>query len=95
MLNDLPGGRSVTGRVANCLPLGSDGKYFLIGVALFTTGNVWGIANPPEDWKVEASAAASSNPNNDLEDAAKLTVNKQVWPYNLFQDGAESRPGRK
>ncbi|HVH78285.1 MAG TPA: hypothetical protein VM782_02755, partial [Stellaceae bacterium] len=36
MINDLPGGGSVTGHVANCLPLGHDG--FLIGVSLDTQG---------------------------------------------------------
>src|SRR5579864_5289082 len=50
MLSGLPGGGSVTARVANCLPLGSDGKFFLIGASLYTHGNVWGIADPPEDW---------------------------------------------
>src|SRR5882757_4859759 len=50
MLSGLPGGGSVTARVANCLPLGSDGRYFLIGAALYTHGNVWGIADPPADW---------------------------------------------
>src|SRR6266852_4811054 len=49
MLSGLPGGGSVTARVANCLPLGNDGKYFLIGASLYTHGNVWGIANPPAD----------------------------------------------
>ena len=34
MIGDLPGGSTVTARVANCLPLGEDGKYFLIGAAL-------------------------------------------------------------
>ncbi|MGB9362759.1 MAG: hypothetical protein WCA99_14210, partial [Candidatus Sulfotelmatobacter sp.] len=33
LLSDLPGGGSASGRVANCLPLGKDGKQFLIGVA--------------------------------------------------------------
>src|SRR5579885_2142316 len=37
MFNDLPGGGSVTARVANCLPLGSDG--YLIGAALYNPGN--------------------------------------------------------
>ena len=54
MLSDLPGGSSVTARVANCLPLGNDGKYFLIGAALYTHGNVWGIVDPPEDWNIAA-----------------------------------------
>ena len=44
----------MTARVANCLPLGNDGKYFLIGASLYTHGNVWGIADPPEDWDVAA-----------------------------------------
>ena len=98
MLSGLPGGGSVTARVANCLPLGSDGKYFLIGASLYTQGNVWGIADPPEDWSVTAqSAAAPPSANSDPanEDAPKLTVNKKVWPYNLFSEGAEAHPGRK
>ena len=54
MLSDLPAGGSVTARVANCLPLGSDGKYFLIGASLYTQGNVWGIA----DQRVRGGAKA-------------------------------------
>lgn len=92
MINDLPGGGSVTGRVANCLPLGHEG--FLIGVSLYTQGNVWGIANPPEDWNTGKSAAAGAV-KNETEDAAKVTVNKKVWPYNLFSEGVEAHPGRK
>jgi hypothetical protein len=91
MISDVPGGGSVTARVANCLPLGNDGKFFLIGVALYTHGNVWGIANPPEDWNVGAQSADSSNPaNSDTESSPKLTVNKKVWPYNLFSEGVEA-----
>src|ERR1700722_4390890 len=45
LLNKLPGGGSASGRVASCLPLGGDGKYFLIGVALYNHGNVWGITD--------------------------------------------------
>jgi hypothetical protein len=93
MLNDLPGGGSVTGHVANCLPLGHDG--FLIGVSLYTPGNVWGIANPPEDWNVGAKAAAAGAANASGEGAPQLTVNKKVWPYNLFSEGVEVHPGRK
>jgi hypothetical protein len=98
MINDLPGGGSVTGRVANCLPLGSDGKYFLIGVALYTHGNVWGIANAPEDWNVvaksdPAAARPSVAPAN--VSAPKINVQKKTWPYNLFEEGAETHTGRK
>jgi hypothetical protein len=96
MINDLPGGGSVTGRVANCLPLGNDGKYFLIGVSLYTHGNVWGIANPPQDWSTAAGhdptsqKAASATPSG-----PGTTAQKKVWPYNLFSEGAESPTGRK
>lgn len=91
MINDLPGGGSVTGHVASCLPLGNDGKYFLIGVSLYTHGNVWGIANPPEDWKSDASSADSSNPAGSSVGApGKLTVNQKVWPYNHFTEGVEN-----
>jgi len=96
MLSGLPGGGSVTGRVANCLPLGSDGRYFLIGVALYTHGNVWGIADPPEDWKEASKGDPAPSPaNSGAASAPKLKVNKKVWPYNLFSEGAEAHPGRK
>ena len=116
LLSELPGGGSVTARVVNCLPLGSDGKYFLIGASLYTHGNVWGIANPPEDWRLAElnypapnsapSSAAKSAPSPVAVPAAssaqaapanapQLTVNKKVWPYNRFEEGAEVHPGRK
>jgi hypothetical protein len=68
LLADLPGGASASGRVASCLPLGKDGKQFLIGVALYNPANVWGIANPPEDWNCGAAAPGAG---------------KEEWPYNL------------
>ena len=100
MLSELPGGGSVTARVANCVPMGSDGKYFLIGASLYTHGNVWGIANPPEDWNLAAKndpvpKAPSSSATTATESAPKLTVQKKSWPYNLFSEGAETHPGRK
>src|ERR1700741_5685412 len=51
LLDGLPGGVHVNARVANCLALGTDGKFFLLGLALESPGNVWGIKNPPADWK--------------------------------------------
>ena len=96
MLSGLPGGGSVTAKVANCLPLGNDGKYFLIGASLYTHGNIWGIANPPADW----AEAAQDTPSPEQAASApasapKVTVNKKAWPYNLFSEGAEAHPGRK
>jgi hypothetical protein len=96
MLTGLPGGGSVTARVANCLPLGNDGKFFLIGASLYTHGNVWGIADPPEDW----NAAAENDPEPDAANSSpaaspKLVVNKKVWPYNLPAEGNGTRARRK
>jgi hypothetical protein len=96
MLSGLPGGGSVTARVANCLPLGNDGKFFLIGVSLYTHGNVWGIADPPEDWSAAAdSDPAPRSPQSAPENASKLIVNKKVWPYNLPVEGNGTRSRRK
>ncbi len=95
MISDLPGGGSVTARVANCLPLGNDGNSFLIGAALYTHGNVWKIANPPEDWDVAQTAPAPGPARADADNSPKLTVNKKVWPYNLFSEGVEAHPRRK
>ena len=96
MINDLPGGGSVTGRVANCLPLGSDGKQFLIGVSLYTHGNVWGIDNAPEDWNVAAkSDPVAPQPKTAAASAPKVTVQKKAWPYNVFAQGAEAPLGRR
>src|SRR5438270_8292733 len=95
MLSGLPGGGSVTARVANCLPLGNDGKFFLIGASLYTHGNIWGIANPPQDWNVAqddpAPAATSAEPAR----VPAVSVSKKVWPYNLFPQGTEAHRGRK
>ena len=96
MLTGLPGGGSVTARVANCLPLGSDGKFFLIGVSLYTHGNVWGIADPPEDWDVAVKSDPAPGPaNSALASAPQLVVNKKVWPYNLSAEGHGTRSRRK
>lgn len=95
LLNDLPGGGSVTARVANCLPLGDDGKWFLIGAALYTHGNVWGILDPPEDWSVAAQNTPAPNPMTDTGSVPTLKVSKKSWPYNLFSKGNEAHPGRK
>ena len=96
MIHDLPGGGSVTARVANCLLLGSDGQYFLVGASLYTQGNVWQIANPPEDWNIAAANAPAPNiASSEADDAAKVTVNKKAWPYNLFTEGVEAHPRRK
>lgn len=91
LLADLPGGGSASARVATCLPLGNDAKYFLIGVALYNPGNVWGIANPPEDWN------SAPNPAPAPTDGGTNVPSKKnaAWPYNLFSARGEAHPGRK
>ena len=91
LLSNLPGGTSASARVANCLPLGNDGKCFLIGVALYNHGNVWGIADPPEDWNCVSNPSAAST-NASGQTAAK---SEDAWPYNLFSAHGEAHPGRK
>ena len=98
LLGDLPRGGTTSGRVASCLPLGSDGKYFLIGVALYNHGNFWGIANPPADWGIapQNSASPSDQSANVADNSARRpAVSKQAWPYNLFSSSAENHPGKK
>jgi hypothetical protein len=90
LLKDLPGGASVSARVATCLPLGNDGKFFLIGVALYNHGNVWGITDPPEDWSCASTPATA--PTGGTTAASK---SKTAWPYNLFSGQGEAHPGRK
>ena len=91
MLSDLPGGGSASARVANCLPLGNDGKYFLIGVSLYNHGNVWGISNPPQDWNCPSNSAANTTSKTD-----KAAIkSKEVWPYNLFSGHGETLPKRR
>ena len=92
LFGNLPGGGSASGRVANCLPLGNDGKYFLIGVALYNHGNVWGIVDPPEDWNCDATPSATPRPS----DAGKIPAkSNNVWPYNKFSNQGEARPRKK
>lgn len=104
MISDLPGGGSVTAHVANCVPMGNDGKYFLVGASLYTHGNVWGIANPPEDWSVASSndpkptttpATATQNHKVIAGTTSAAASPKKTWPYNLFSEGAESSLGRR
>jgi hypothetical protein len=95
LLNDLPSGGSASARVATCLPLGNDQKFFLIGVALYNHANVWGITNPPEDWNCSSSltAAVAAGADKNADKAPAKSGN--AWPYNLFSDQGEAHPGRK
>lgn len=87
LLSNLPGGASASARVASCLPLGHDGKQFLIGVSLYNPGNIWGIPNPPQDWNCDPGTAASYG--------NRTSKSGSVWPYNVFSAQGEAHPGRK
>jgi hypothetical protein len=95
LLSDLPGGGNASARVANCLPLGSDGKYFLIGVSLYNPGNVWGIANPPADWNCASTPNPASTAETKAPANSKPANSKNTWPYNLFSGQGEAHPSRK
>ncbi len=88
LLDGLPGGAQVNARVANCLPLGTDGRFFLLGLALESPGNVWGIQKPPADW---SDAAEGITPAAPVEDPVK----KKNWPYSMFSQKGEAHPGRR
>jgi hypothetical protein len=87
LLDGLPGDVQVTARVANCLPLGNDGKWYLLGLALDEPGNIWGITEPPDDW----AQAPEPAPLASAEDPIK----KKNWPYSLFSQRGEAHPGRR
>src|SRR5581483_6746108 len=87
-LGDLPTGKA-TATVANCVPLGTGAKFWLVGLALHEPGNVWGIRPAPADWGTEplAMAAAAS--------ASKSASKSGEWPYTEFSPRGEFHPGRK
>ena len=47
LLDELPRGAKAAARVANCVPLGTEGKYWLVGIALDEPGNIWCIRPAP------------------------------------------------
>jgi hypothetical protein len=90
-LSDLPGGGSVTARVASCVRLGNDAEHFLVGVSLYTHGNVWGISDPPADWDCATQGDSSTGNASQAEPgAAKQASSKGSWPYNMFSEKAEA-----
>jgi hypothetical protein len=92
-LEDLPTGKNATARVANCVPLGTGAKYWLVGLALDQPENIWGIHPAPADWgsepKADAVAVAAVGA------AVSIPAKKNEWPYSQFSDKGEFHPGRK
>jgi hypothetical protein len=89
-LDDLPIGKSVTARVANCVPLGTGGQWWMVGIALDEPGNVWGIHPAPADWGSEApvASAAAAAPS-------ARTAKSGEWPFHQFSSRGEFHPGKR
>ncbi|HXY02855.1 MAG TPA: PilZ domain-containing protein [Terriglobales bacterium] len=85
LLDELPSGNSSRGRVANCVPLGTEGKYWVVGIALEEPGNIWCIKPAPDDW-LEPATFATPVP---------LPKKAGEWPYAFFSGKGEAHPGRK
>jgi hypothetical protein len=86
-LDELPTGRRVTARVANCVPLGSGSNYWVVGIALDQPGNIWGIHPAPEDWGAETIVSAPA--------AQTGSAKAGEWPYRQFSNRGEFHPGRR
>jgi hypothetical protein len=86
-LDELPNGQQATALVANCIPLGSENKYWVVGIALDRPGNIWGIRPAPEDWGSETAVSAPA-----LSQSAHA---KGEWPYRQFSNRGEFHPGRR
>jgi CheY-like chemotaxis protein len=88
-LEGLPTESVITARVINCISLGPYEKVRILGLALDTPGNVWGIKNPPEDWSPKSFSTVSGTAKPlilCLEDNPKyLALRKKV----LERDGYE------
>jgi hypothetical protein len=86
LLDELPGGASAPARVANCVPLGTGSKFWLVGIALEQPANIWCIQPAPADWGV--------NPNP-MTAAVPPPKKENEWPYSVFSTKGEAHPGRK
>ena len=92
-LDELPTGKVVTARVANAVPLGADGKYWLVGLAMEQVGNIWGIHPAPADWGGEPKAMAATASSGVT--TTSIPAKKNEWPFSQFSNRGQFHPGRK
>src|SRR5580704_11758322 len=78
-LDELPSGKSVPARIANCVPLGTGGQWWMVGIALDEPGNVWGVHHAPADWGSENSIAAAA-----VSSTATSASKTGEWPFRQF-----------
>ena len=90
-LDDLPTGKAVSARIANCVPLGTGGQWWMVGIALDEPGNVWGVHPAPADWGSEAAAATAAAASNSAPSPAK----SGEWPFRQFSNRGEFHPGKR
>ena len=90
-LDDLPTGKSVTARIANCVPLGTGGQWWMVGIALDEPGNVWGIHPTPADWGSDAALATAAGATTPTPAASK----SGEWPFRQFSSRGEFHPGKR
>ena len=90
-LDDLPIGKSVTGRIANCVPLGTGSQWWMVGIALDEPGNVWGVHPAPADWGSDTALAKAATANGPSSGTAK----SGEWPYRQFSSRGEFHPGKR
>jgi hypothetical protein len=84
LLDELPGGNRATASVANCVPLGSDSKYWLLGFALDKPGNIFCLSPAPADWGDQPVPIS----------AVPLPRRANEWPYSVFAANGEAHPSR-
>ncbi|HYM05023.1 MAG TPA: hypothetical protein VEU11_00545 [Terriglobales bacterium] len=89
-LDDLPIGKSVTARVANCVPLGTGGQWWMVGIALDEPGNVWGIHPAPADWGSDAAPASAA-----VAAPSASPAKSGEWPFHQFSSRGEFHPGKR
>src|ERR1700676_3280195 len=90
LLDELPTGTSAPAHVANCVPLGTEGKYWLVGIALEEPGNIWCIRPAPANWERASIARATA-----AAPTAAPPKKEGEWPYSVFSSKGEAHPGRK
>jgi hypothetical protein len=92
-LDELPGRKSVPARVANCVPLGTGGKWWMVGIALDEPANVWGVHPAPADWGSDAAfTAAAAAP---AASPAPNSTKSGEWPFRQFSNRGEFHPGKR
>ena len=89
-LDEIPAG-SVTARIANCVPLGAGGQWWMVGIALDEPGNVWGIHPAPADWGPDAAIAAAAGTTG----SAAIPTKSGEWPFRQFSSRGEFHPGKR